>query len=174
MVMTRRLALVVAVLVGLGSAARAQDKEEKVPLDQVPRAVMDAVKKRFPKAEVVEATKEVDEEKKPVYEVTVKQDGKTIDVTLSPEGVLAMIEKEIEAKDLPKAVADAVEAKYPKATYKIVEELIAVKDGKESLDAYEVLVETADKKGKWELKLAKDGKVLKTEDKSQEKDDKGL
>jgi hypothetical protein len=47
-----------------------------------------------------------------------------------------------------------------------------VKDGKETTDFYEVLLETADKKQRWEVKLATDGKILETEDKTKEKDDR--
>ena len=47
---------VVALVVAGGRAA--EDKEEMVPLDKLPKAITDAVKKRFPKAEMVEAAKE--------------------------------------------------------------------------------------------------------------------
>ena len=167
--MIRGLA-VLAVVSLVGTAAPAQDQEEKIPLDKVPKVVLDPVKKRFPRAEVVGVVKELTDDKKPVFEVELKESGKTIDVSISPEGSIVLIEKEIDPRELPKAVTAAVEAKYPKATYKIAEELIPVKDGKETLDAYEVLIETADKKARWELKLDRDGKILKTEDKTRSKD----
>lgn len=138
--------------------------EERVPLDKLPKAVAEAVKKRFPKLDMKEATKEVMEDKKTVYEVTLTEDKKNIDVTLTPEGVIVMIEKEIDRKDLPRAVAAAIDAKYPDATYKICEEIIPVKDVKETLDAYEVLLETKDKK-LIEVVVSPDGKITKTEEK---------
>lgn len=156
-------ALVMVVLVV--SIGRAD--EEKVPLDKLPKAVAETVKKRFPKLEMKEATKEVTEEKKTVYEVTLKEDKKNIDVTLTPEGIIVMIEKEIDRKDLPKAVAAAIDAKYPQATYKICEEIIPVKDGKEKLESYEVLLETKDKK-LIEVVLSTEGKITKTEEKKPE------
>jgi hypothetical protein len=61
-------------------------------------------------------------------------------------GAITTIEKEVAFKDLPRAVADAYEAKYPKATYKTVEEVIKVTDGKEKLEYYEAVLVTADKK----------------------------
>ncbi len=134
----RHLAMAVVASIVLAAPARADDGEEKVPLDKVPKAVLEKVKKRFPKAEVKEASKEV-ADGKTVYEVTLKQDGKNIDVTLTPEGEITTIEKEIAFKDLPKAVAETFEKKYPKATYTIVEEVIKVKDGKETLEYYEAL-----------------------------------
>ena len=160
-------AALVAALAGLGFAARAD--EEKVPLDKLPKAISRAVKKRFPKGEMKEAAKET-ENGKTVYEVTVKDDGHSIDASFTAEGKLIGLEKEIEAKDLPKAVADALAAKYPGAKHKRVEEVIKVTDGKESLEYYEVLVETADGK-KVEAEVTADGTVKKTEDKKGEKKD---
>lgn len=148
------------------SAAPARADEEKVPLDKVPKAVLEAAKKRFPKAEVVGAgTEKVND--KTVYEVELKEAGKTIDVTLTPEGVITVIEQEIDAKDLPKAVAEALDKKYPKAKFNIVEVVYAVKDGKEALDFYEVELTTAEKKV-FEVKLAADGTVKEVEEKKEE------
>src|SRR5262245_27696801 len=122
-------------------AVRAEDGEEAIPLDKVPKPVLDAVKKRFPKGEMQkEASKEV-KDNKTVFEVTVKEDGKVIDVTAKPDGELLSIEKEIASKDLPKAVQDGIEKKFPKATYKLAEEFNEVKDGKEKLLYYEVQLE---------------------------------
>ena len=151
----RHLFLATAAAFALVALVRAD--EEKVPLDKVPKAILETVKKRFPKAEVKEASKELNDEKKTVYEITLKENGKNIDVTLTPEGKLLVIEKEIDRKDLPKAVAATFEEKYPKATYKIVEEVIKVVDGKETLEYYEALLETADKK-MFEVEILPDGK----------------
>lgn len=152
-------AVTVALVAAVGRAG-----EEKVPLDKLPKAVADAVKKRFPKLEMKEATKEATEDKKTVYEVTLTRDKKKIDVTLTPEGAIVMIEKEIDRKDLPKAVAEAIAAKYPDAAYKICEEIIPVKDGKEKLESYEILLETKDKK-LIEVVVSPAGKITKTEEK---------
>jgi len=158
--------LTVAALVGFVGGARAD--EENVPLDKLPKAVVDGVKKRFPDAELKEASKE-DENGKTVYEVTIKDKGHNLDVTLTPEGALVSIERSIEAKDLPKAVADTLDQKYPKATFKTIEEVIKVRDGKEKLEYYELLLVTAEKK-KLEVTVTPDGKINKEEDKSKEKD----
>lgn len=142
--------------------------EEKVPLDKLPKAVSEAVKKRFPDAKMLSAEKETDNGKT-VYEVAVKDKGQNIEVTLTPEGDITEIEKQIEAKDLPKAAAEALEKKYPKATYKMIEEVIKVKDGKENLEYYEVLLVTVEKK-KLEVSVTAEGKLTKEEDKSKDKD----
>ena len=107
----------------LAAAARAD--EEKVPLDKAPKPVVEAAKKRFPKAEVKGVSKETDKDKT-VYEVTLKQDGKNIDVTLTPEGTITLIEMEVAFKDLPKPVAETFSKKYPGAKYSIIESVTKV------------------------------------------------
>src|SRR5437763_1126400 len=59
--------------------------EEKVPLDKLPKPVLDAVKKRFPKGELVAASKET-ADGKTEYEVSLKDGGKKIDATLTSDG----------------------------------------------------------------------------------------
>ena len=146
------------VLVG---AALVQADEEKVPLNKLPKAVVMAVKKRFPKLEMTGASKEK-EGKKVVYEVSLKKDGKNIDVTLTETGAITSIEQEIAFKDLPKAVAKTFEAKYPNAKYEIVESVTKVADGKETLEYYEATLVAADRK-KWEVKVLTDGKFKSAE-----------
>jgi len=157
--------LEVAVVLGLGGAGGARADEEKVPLAKVPKEVMDAVKARFEGAKLLGASTEK-EDGKTVYEVSLTYKGHHHDVTVQPDGKIISIERTIPAKDLPKAVAEALAAKYPKATYKTVEELLKG-DGK--LHAYEVLLETAEKK-KLEVVLDPDGKVLKVEKKGKDDD----
>jgi uncharacterized membrane protein YkoI len=148
-------------------AIGARADEEKVPLDKLPKAVVDAVKARFPGAKLVSAEKEKDDGKT-VFEVAIKDKDQSIEVTLTPEGKITEIEKQIEAKSLPEAVAKALEEKYAKATYKMIEEVYKV-DKEEKLEYYEVLLVTAAKK-KLEVSVAPDGKIVKEEDKSKEKD----
>jgi biopolymer transport protein ExbD len=100
-------------LVVVGAALVRAD-EEKVPLEKLPKAVVEAVQKRFPKIKMVGASKEKEGDKV-VYEVTLKKDGKNIDVTVTEAGAITLIEQELAFKDLPKAVARTFEEKYPKA-----------------------------------------------------------
>ena len=160
--------LVVGGLLGLFTAVQAQ--EEKVALDKLPKAVVDSVKKRFPDAKMVSAEKET-EKGKTVYEVAIKNKDQSIEVTLTPEGEIVEIEKQISAKDLPEKVVKALEGKYPKAKYEMIEEVIKVEKGSEKLAYYEVLLTTADKK-KFEVSVAPDGKIVKEEDKSKSKEEK--
>jgi len=169
----RRLALAALAVVVLAAAARTD--EEQVPLDKVPKAVLDAAKKRFPKAELKGASKET-ADGKTTYEITFKEGGKNIDVTLTPDGVITLIEKEVAFKDLPTAVAATLNKKYPKATYGMIEEVIKVEGARESLEYYEAHLTTADKKV-MEAEVLPDGKLkaeteVKEEKKPEKKKDK--
>src|SRR5438067_6333095 len=95
----------------VGFVAQARADEDKIPLDKLPKGVVETVKKRFPHAKIEGAAKE-NEDGKIVYEVTLKEGGKNIDVSFTAEGVMTLIEKEVEAKDVPKAVTEGVDAKY--------------------------------------------------------------
>ena len=155
-------------LLGLGSIARAD--EDKIPLKDVPKAVMDAVKAKFPGAEMKEASKET-EDGKTTFEVALTSKGKNIDVALTPEGKITEVETEMAAKDLPAAVSKTLKDKYPKGTIKKAEEILAYEGGKET-KSFEVLVGMAEEKTV-EVKLSPEGKILKMEedDEDDEKDD---
>lgn len=133
--------------------------EEKVALDKLPSAVVKAVKAKFPKAKLVSAGKEV-EGGQTVYEVQIKNNGQTIEVTTTPKGKILEVEKEIAVKDLPKAVKAALDAMYPKAEVKKVEE---IHEGDKPA-VFELLVVTAKKKTV-EVKFDAKGKVVNVEEK---------
>lgn len=137
-----------------------EEGEEEIPLDKLPKVVVDAVKARFPGAELQSAAKE-DEDGTVVYEVVIKHKGHTIEVILSTAGTIMATEKAIEAKDLPAKVGKSLGEKYPKATIKKAEELT-----KDSRTSYEVIIETADKKT-LEVVFDPDGKVLEEEAKEE-------
>lgn len=143
-------------------------EESKVQISDVPKAGVAAVKAMFPDAEITGAAKETEDDKT-VFEITLKQKGRTIDVTVGIDGNIQVVEKEIAENDLPAPVKRALETKYPKAAYKIVEQVEAVKNGKRTLDFYEVLLVTANHE-KIEVQIAPDGKIKAEEKKQGEKD----
>ncbi|MEK7404366.1 MAG: PepSY-like domain-containing protein [Acidobacteriota bacterium] len=158
----------IGTLLVLSPVARGQ--EAKVSLEKAPKSVIEAVKVRFKDAALTGASSET-EESKTVYEVTIKDKGQNIDVTLTPEGEILLIEREITRKDLPKAVAKALADKYPKAVYKIVEEIIKVEKKRETLAYYEVLLVTAGKQA-LEVQVSAEGKILNEEKKGSGQEEK--
>jgi len=139
-------------------------QEVSIKVDQLPAEIRAAVTKRFPGAPITAASKET-EDGKSFYEVTIKLNGKKVDVTATPGAQLTLIEREMSKKELPAAVLQLIDAKYPKAKYNTVEDVSTVSTAGETLSYYEVLL-TDTKKEKWELQVALDGsKILKTEKK---------
>jgi uncharacterized membrane protein YkoI len=152
------LGLVFALGLGLGvSALRAEDQEEKVSLDQVPKAVMDAGKARFAGAEIKGASKE-EEDGKTFYELTLDHNAQKTDVLARADGTIVEIERQIDPGALPAPVAAGVQAKYPRARIQKAEEKT---EGTKV--SYEVVIETA-KKSKREIALDRQGKILEDEE----------
>jgi len=144
-------------------------REEKVSLGSVPQAVMDTVKARFGDSHVKGAAKEI-EEGKPVYEITLDERGRNVDVTLSPEGTMLLIERTIPAAGLPEPVRQALAHRYPAAAYRTVEEIVEVQDGQERLTSYELLLGTADG-AKREVKVTPDGANITEETEEEDVED---
>jgi hypothetical protein len=140
-------------------AASANAVEEDLALDKVPKPIMEAVQARFNGVAVTEATKET-EDGVAVYELSLKVNGQTVEVILSPEGKIRLIEKTIAAKDLPNAVAKSLEENYPKSTHKKITEIIFVEGDKEYPPYYEDELVTARKKN-FEVDISADGTVVK-------------
>jgi hypothetical protein len=138
--------------------APASAQDEPVTQDKIPGAVMDALHAKFPKAKIDTCTraKEGDDV---VYDIEFRQDGRKCEADITEKGVYINYEKAIEARNLPKAVRNAIEQRYPRSTLKEIMEETEVKGKEEKLFAYEVVLVTADKKGV-ELKLSPDGKIL--------------
>ena len=140
-------------------AGKVQAQEEPVPQDKIPKAVMDALLAKFPKAKIDKCTK-AKEGDDIVYDIEFKQqNGRKGEADIKENGTWINYEKEMDAKDLPKAVRAAIEKKYPKSTLKLVMEETEVKGKDEKLSAYEVMIETADKK-EVEVRVSPEGKIL--------------
>ena len=137
-----------------GAAARAGD-------EKLPAKVMDALKAKFPKAEIRKWTREKEADKV-VYDIEFKQEGRNFEADIFEDGSIHNWERAIEAKDLPAAVKKTLDAKYPKANLKEVMQVMAVKDGKDEVDGYEIVLTTADNRS-GEVTIAPDGKLVEEE-----------
>jgi hypothetical protein len=122
----------------LALAGVAGADEEKIPVKRLPKAVIKAVKAKFPKAEIKEAAKE-EEEGETIYEVSLEVKGRSVDVALEADGTILEIEKEVPIGELPESVKKALAAKYPKAKIEKVETISKGEDGPVN---YEVVIAT--------------------------------
>lgn len=85
----------------------------RIPLDQVPNSVRDVVKRQYPGARLLAASKQA-LGGKTLYAVGVDNKGQKLQVTLLPDGTLVATAREIAIHDLPAAVVRAVRTKYPR------------------------------------------------------------
>jgi uncharacterized membrane protein YkoI len=157
----RRLVAVVAL--GLLVVAAVQADEQKINLDQVPKAVLDAVKAKFPDAKLTGASKET-EDGKLIYEVAFSYKDHKYEVECTRDGAFVAIDRQLEVKELPKPVAKALRQKYARAKYNVIEEVTK----KDKIEYYEVELTTADKKTV-EVLIDPAGKILKEEKKEEKK-----
>jgi len=140
-------------------------QERAVPGDKVPSAVKANAHARFPNARITGVVREKEDDGTEVFEVTLKQAGRNIDLTTALDGQLRLIEQEIAATALPSAVRALLDRAYPRARLQFVEKVTSVASGRETLAFYEVLL-VDQKKETLEVQLAPDGsKVLKVEKK---------
>jgi hypothetical protein len=155
----RRLELLGA-MTALGlvlSSAPASGDEKQIPLSEVPKAVTDAFKAKFPQATIKNAIKE-DDAGKITYEIeSTIASGLSIDAVLKPNGDFVAIEKQLKIEELPAPVAAGMKAKYPTAKLTKAEEVTS--DGKLT---YELTVTKADGKSAV-LVFDKDGKFIEEE-----------
>ena len=133
-------------------------QEETVPQDKIPKAVMDALLAKFPKAKIDKCTK-AKEGADIVYDIEFQQEGRKCEADIKENGIYINYEKAIQAKELPKVVRNAIEKRYPKSTLKEIMEETEVNGKDEKLSAYEVVLATADKK-EVEVRVSPDGKIL--------------
>ena len=79
-----------------------QAAEEKIEPSKLPKEVADALKSRFPDAELTSATKET-ENGQVVYDLELKQKSRKFESDIKEDGTILEIEKEIAQKDWPKS-----------------------------------------------------------------------
>ena len=144
-------------------ASAAADQE--IPLNKVPKKVLAVVKARYPGADLQSASKVV-EDGETYYSITFKHKDDTLEVTLTPQGEITEIAKEIEVASLPRAVKDAVEKKFPKCKIEDASEVIDVSENNKK--SFFVEIETAEGKT-YEVTLSPRGKILKQAAKKKDK-----
>jgi uncharacterized membrane protein YkoI len=125
----------------------------------VQKAVGEAIQKKFPDAKLTEAAQE-SENGETFYELSFTYKDHNYDVECTPSGDFRKIEKHIEVKELPRAVAKILDEKYPKASLNEILEVTM----KDRVEFYEVALVTADK-SEVEVQIDPKGKILKEDKK---------
>jgi len=155
---------ILALLLGMITSAfvtAAAPLDQNVPLSEVPSAAVNAVKERFPGAEIRDRVEKDTERTGVFYEFELWNDGNQIEVEVSAEGRIQEFEAELNAADLPRAVAAAIAKKFPggKVT-KAKEEFERRGDREQTVYEVDVLVDGR----KWEVEIAPNGRILDLDD----------
>jgi hypothetical protein len=66
--------------------------QENLPINQLPKPVAEAIKNRFPKSQMLEAERDLENGKVIKYEVKVRNDGKNYDIEVTPSGKILKVE----------------------------------------------------------------------------------
>ncbi|MGH7560217.1 MAG: hypothetical protein ACRENB_04270 [Gemmatimonadales bacterium] len=150
-------AALAALLVVPAPIARAQEKS-KLGLDKIPPKVMNTLKTRFPGAEIAKWTRE-EEDGVVIFDFEFRVNGRNFEADIREDGGIHNWEQAITPRELPDAVTQAVERRYPRSTLREIMRITAVKIGKESLEGYEIVLATADRKDV-EVTVSPTGKIL--------------
>ena len=128
------------------------DKARKITAGDLPQPVARAAQARFPGYQLISAEKET-EKSGVLYDLEMRQQGRKYEMDVREDGTIVEVEKEVPAREVPKAVTQAVKAKYQNATIREVMEVNPVNGGKETPDHYEVTLTDAGKEREVELSL---------------------
>lgn len=132
-------------------------QEQSIKKKDVPKLVIDAFLKSYPKAQIKGFSSESDKEAV-LYEVESLEGKVHRDITYLADGTLVSVEETLSFNDLPDPVQGAFHKQYPKGKIILCEKLT-----KASTIQYELLVSSGGKK--YEVVLNPDGTVDKVEQK---------
>src|SRR5574341_425129 len=125
-------AVVFAGLILTQPAARAQ-QAGKLDVSQIPQKVMSAPTGKFPSPKIHKWTRETEGDTV-LYDIEFTQEGRKFEADIREDGAIDNWERAIAPQDLPAAVRQAVEERYPGSTLAEIMAITAVKDGKEALE----------------------------------------
>ncbi|HVW00348.1 MAG TPA: PepSY-like domain-containing protein, partial [Planctomycetaceae bacterium] len=129
--MSRFILMRACVVAGVICGGLAFGDIEDIPVNKLPKPVVDAVKAKFPKAKIEGASKAVTEGQT-TYGVELTSDKTKYVVEAEEDGEIVEIDKEIPVKELPKKVSEAVKKKYAKAKLETADEILTIDEGKET------------------------------------------
>ena len=152
-----RASLFIVVAALTAGAQSSREEEQSVKKKDVPKPVLEAFGRAYPKATVKGYSRETDEGKV-VYEVESTEGRIHRDVLYTPEGAVVVVEESLPYKELPEAVRTAITKEYPQGKVSYCEKLM-----KSETTQYEVALKSG--KHKYEIVLNSDGTITETEKK---------
>lgn len=138
----------------VGAEEQSAAGEERIKQKDLPKEVVAGLKQKYPNAEITGA-EQGKEDGQQIFEISIKTGHDTADVTLDPSGKILGVEKALSNSERPQALLKALDAKYPHATIKLIEEVW----DKDKMTGYEATIITVDKKH-LELDFDPQGKLI--------------
>jgi hypothetical protein len=151
----RQIMIVLALCVAAQFLCAQSAPEKKLQKQDVPKAVLEAFEKAYPKAEAKGFAKEM-EDGKTEFEVESIEGTIHRDIQYAPDGTVLVIEESMAVENLPAAVQDALKKDFAKGTVTTSEKVT-----KGSVVHYELVVQG--KRKTVEVVFDADGKVIKKE-----------
>lgn len=139
-------------------AGCASTRHEERSVTKLPETVENALNTKFPGARVVKATHET-EDGVEAYDVEFNHSGRHCEADIAASGAILNWEEAVATKDLPNAVNAAVLKRYPNSTTTEAMRITGVKGNAETLEGYEIVLTTADKRSV-EVMVAPGGEIL--------------
>ena len=161
--MRKLMLAVLTVLFALSQAAHAESNE--VPTSKLPKLVTKILEVKYPAAELVTAYKDVDDGET-IFSVVLKFKKTEYEITISAEGEILETARTLTAKDLPEAVAKALNEKHRNA--KIKEATEVREPAQEVIRTFHVEIDTA-QNTTLEIILDAKGKILNESPKQDKK-----
>jgi uncharacterized protein YfeS len=155
--MKTKYLITMAFVILLAVTDQAYADKNELSKNQMPKAVIEAFEKAYPKAKDVKFEQEMFQENV-AYGVEYKKNDKEYESLYGADGVLLQKEEEIDVASLPKPIIEAIKQAHPKAKIEEAEKLMKP-DG--TLTGYEVEVKEAGKK--IELELDVSGQIMPIE-----------
>jgi len=153
------ISIALAVLISvLTTPSLLAQKKDTLELHKIPPKVMASLTTKFPDAQIRTWTRETEGDIL-IYDIEFLQAGRKFEADIKENGTIQNWEAEIQPGDLPARARAVVEERYPGSRLKEVMAITEVTDEEESLQAYEILIETADGMS-IELTMAPDGTIL--------------
>ncbi len=147
-------------LTGLCAIVRAD--EESIPLDKLPKAATETLKAKFPRLKMAEAVKDTTDGEV-TYQVTLRRKDKDVDVTLTEEGQITLIEREIDENQFPPKAKRAIRALHPHATFDWFAEVTDFEEDEHGKKYFEAVLILPTKK-KVSISVTAEGEILSEED----------
>jgi hypothetical protein len=153
--------VVIACVFVLTAAAWADEK--KISESEVPRPVIERVKKKYPTAKLVAFELET-ENGKSSYEVKITDGARQLEVVCAPDGKILAEEEKIGIDAVPEKVRQSWKASSKYASWKLQHAERVITDEKADALTYELKVISGTAGARAELTFTADGKLTRTEE----------